>query len=388
MGLTLLAVEDNHYSSLTHRLERGGEVFGVEIGEEFTSPSPSQTFLRNVGMAFDPKDTSAKSVPWETLLLDRLEPIGSGGMSHVFRAYQKRLGRYVALKKLKESLQSDPEVSERFRREAKALAKVLHQNVAHIYDFVEEGSETYLVLEYIDGVDLSTIIQKLGALPTDVAMVILLGVGRGLQCIHSHHLIHRDVKPSNIRINTRGEVKLMDFGIALSEEASPLTRPGIMVGSPSYLSPEQVLGDAVTQQSDIFQLGICLYEMLTGTRPFKREGQQTSFQRIREVQYIPVREMNSRVPRPVEKIVNRCLEKNPQERFANVGELLLEIEKVLGLEAVAEKENILLEFLDHEALAKVQVPSQSRVAVSKPSFLKRIPWWFLLGIAVALTRWL
>lgn len=165
-------------------------------------------------------------------VLDDVKKIASGGMAHIFQARQPALDRYIVIKKLKEELFSNPETLERFRREAKALASVLHQNIAHVYDFVESGRESFLLMEYIDGIDLSTGIQKLGNLPVEISLSILLNVARGVSYIHAHHLIHRDIKPGNIRLTTRGEVKLMDFGIVMDIENTSLTRPGMMVGSP------------------------------------------------------------------------------------------------------------------------------------------------------------
>ncbi|MCX6102997.1 MAG: serine/threonine-protein kinase [Proteobacteria bacterium] len=238
-------------------------------------------------------------------VLDDVKKIASGGMAHIFQARQPALDRYIVIKKLKEELFSNPETLERFRREAKALASVLHQNIAHVYDFVESGRESFLLMEYIDGIDLSTGIQKLGNLPVEISLSILLNVARGVSYIHAHHLIHRDIKPGNIRLTTRGEVKLMDFGIVMDIENTSLTRPGMMVGSPSYLSPEQVLGDPITPAADIFLLGITLYEMLTGTKPFKDSDKETVFQRIRETKYIPARKMNSTIPKKVDLIVKK-----------------------------------------------------------------------------------
>ncbi|MFM8315756.1 MAG: serine/threonine protein kinase, partial [Deltaproteobacteria bacterium] len=235
-------------------------------------------------------------------VLDEVKKIASGGMAHIFRARQPSLERYIVVKKLKEELFSNPETLERFRREAKALASVLHQNIAHVYDFVESGQDSFLLMEYIDGLDLSTIVQKVGNLPPDIAAAILLNVARGVSYIHAYHLIHRDIKPSNIRLTTRGEVKLMDFGIVMDIENTSLTRPGMMVGSPSYLSPEQVLGDPITPAADIFLMGITFYEMLTGTRPFKEAEKETVFQRIRETKYIPARKMNSAIPKKLDQI--------------------------------------------------------------------------------------
>lgn len=283
-------------------------------------------------------------------VLDQVKMIATGGMAHIFRARQPSLDRYIVVKKLKEELLQNAEVIERFRREAKALASVLHQNVAHVYDFVEEGSDAFILMEFIEGIDLSQVIQKVGCVPPDVAALILLNVAKGVSYIHNHNLIHRDIKPSNIRISTRGDVKLMDFGIVMEIDNESLTRPGMMVGSPSYLSPEQVIGDPISPKADIFLLGICLYEMLTGTRPFKEEGGKTVFQKIRESQYIPARQMNGKVSKTLDTIVTRCLEKNPDNRYDSVKALAFDLESCVGSKKSSHSDDVILKFLDEEAL--------------------------------------
>lgn len=283
-------------------------------------------------------------------VLDQVKMIASGGMAHIFRARQPSLDRYIVIKKLKEELLQNAEIMERFRREAKALASVLHQNVAHVYDFVEQGSEAFILMEYIEGIDLSQAIQKGGAIPPDVAALILLNVAKGVSYIHSHNLIHRDIKPANIRLSTRGDVKLMDFGIVMEVDNESLTRPGMMVGSPSYLSPEQVLGDTITPKADIFLLGICLYEMLTGTRPFKEEGGKTIFQKIREAEYIPIRQMNRKVSKNLERIVSKCLQKNPRDRYQSVKGLAYDLESEVGSKKSSHSDDLILKFLEDEAL--------------------------------------
>jgi serine/threonine-protein kinase len=155
-------------------------------------------------------------------------------------------------------------------------------------------------------------------------------------------------------------VKLMDFGIVMDIDNQGLTRPGLMVGSPSYLSPEQVLGDAITPAADLFLLGICLYEMLTGSRPFHDEGNETVFQRIRETRYTPARQMQSRIPPELEKIVTRCLRKDPEKRFKGVKPLIRALEKYLGPERSSHAEDVILKYLDEEALLN---PSVSYTAV-------------------------
>ena len=306
--------------------------------------------------------------------LTEVRVIATGGMALIFKARQPALDRFIVVKKLKEELLSHPETLERFRREAKALASVLHQNVAHVYDFVENGKESYILMEYIDGIDVSKVIEKVGHLPPRVAASILLGVAKGVGYLHAHHLIHRDIKPSNIRLTTRGEVKLMDFGIVMNIENQGLTRPGMMVGSPSYLSPEQVLGDSISQKADLFLLGICFYEMLTGVRPFKDEGNQTVFQRIREAIYVPAQRMQSQVPKALDRIVNRCLKKDPKDRYESVKALIRDLETYLGHHQATHTEETLLKYLDEEALLVPAVDYDN----SLPP--KRRTDWFTLAI--------
>ncbi len=315
--------------------------------------------------------------------LSDVKCIAKGGMSQIYRARQPTLDRYIVVKKLKDELNGNAEMLERFRREAKALASVLHQNVAHVYDFVEDGEESYIVMEYIEGIDLSSIIEKVGNLPAAIAASILLGVARGVSYIHAHSLIHRDLKPSNIRVTNRGLVKLMDFGIVMDIENHGLTRPGMMVGSPSYLSPEQVLGDPITPRADIFLLGIVFYEMLTGTRPFKDEGGETVFQRIREGKYIPLRQMQSNVPKAFEKMVRRMLQIDPDKRYSEVKELITDLEKFLGPVKSSRAEEIVLRYLDEEALLTPSITYQ-QVDDDSGNWLTRGSFkWIAMAVIIA-----
>jgi len=301
-------------------------------------------------------------------------------MADIFRAYQPSLGRYIVVKKLRPELKCNAEVVERFRREARALASVLHQNVAHVYDFVEKEKDSFIVMEFIEGVDVSTVIQKVGHLPPVVAACILLGVGKGVSYIHSHHLIHRDIKPSNIRLTTRGEVKIMDFGIVVDEESSSLTRPGIMVGSPSYLSPEQVLGDPITHKADIFLLGISFYEMLTGSKPFKEEAGSTVFNQIRDTHYVAPRQMQSQIPLALERIVRRCLQKKPEHRYPDVRAIIHDLERFLGESKGSHSADVILKYLDEEALLKPSVTFVELKESKQPLFLQHLAAFVVLAL--------
>jgi eukaryotic-like serine/threonine-protein kinase len=313
--------------------------------------------------------------------LEQIKLIATGGMAFVFRAYQPSLDRYIVVKRLKDELLQSEETIERFRREARALASVLHQNIAHVYDFVEGDREAFILMEHIEGVDLSTAIEKLGNLPPSIAAAVILGVARGLYYIHANGLIHRDIKPSNIRLTNRGGVKLMDFGIVLQVEDTSLTRPGMMVGSPSYLSPEQVLGDTITPQSDIFLLGITLYEMLTGSRPFKAEGGNTIFQSIREANFVSARKMNGKVPAALDKIVSKCLKLDPHARFDGVRELIDALEKFLGPEVSSRPEDLILKYLDDEVLVETTMTIHDPRVKERGGHNAYLPW---IGAVLAL----
>lgn len=314
--------------------------------------------------------------------LENIQAVASGGMATVFKARQPQLNRFVAVKSLKPHLLENSETRERFRREAKALANVLHQNVAHVYGFYESENDAFIFMEFIEGIDLSQAIQKVGAIPTEVACAIFLGICRGVGYIHNHHLIHRDIKPSNIRLTPRGEVKLMDFGIIMDTESNALTRPGMMVGSPCYLSPEQVLGDPLSYQSDIFLLGICLYEMVTGTRPFNDEGSKTVFQRIRDCDFIPADEMKKSIPRYLNKIIEKCLERDPRDRFGSVSELIQELESQLASDS-NRTQDILLKYFDEESLLVPAIPySEKSPKPQWTGFEKWKRWLWMLAFLI------
>jgi serine/threonine-protein kinase len=318
--------------------------------------------------------------------LEQMKLIATGGMAEIYRARQPQLERFVAIKRLKGALRAEPEPRERFRREARALATLLHQNIAHVYDFVEEDEDAYLLMEYIDGVDLSIVVDKLGALPPVFAAAVFLGVARGVDYIHAHRMIHRDIKPANIRLTVTGEVKLMDFGIAIDEENESLTRPGLMVGSPNYLSPEQVLGDPLTNRSDVFLLGIVLYEMLAGVRPFQASQGETIYQRIREAKFVPLREVRKTVPPELEAVVKRCLQRDPRKRYPSVKKAIADVEAFLGPEATAHASDVVLAYLDEEALLEPAIPYVNFEGKHRKNRWNALPAgrWPLLVVVAAL----
>ncbi|MFW6051026.1 MAG: serine/threonine-protein kinase [Myxococcota bacterium] len=241
--------------------------------------------------------------------------IGSGGMAVVYKAVQEPLGRTVAIKALKPSIAVDSQFAQRFEREAHFMASLQHENILHVHDFVKDGRSMYIVMEYVEGIDLYDLLEKTPRLPVEVAAIIALQVARALDYAHFRGIIHRDIKPANVMISKQGEVKLMDFGIARDDKLSDLTETGTGLGTPSYMSPEQILGDKLDFRSDLFSLGIVFFQMVTGRKPFVEDDTRSVMQKIRLDRYTSPRKLVPRVPRQLERILQRCMEKMPANRY-------------------------------------------------------------------------
>jgi serine/threonine-protein kinase len=269
-------------------------------------------------------------------MLDRIgnceiiEEIGSGGMATVFKAVQRPLGRTVAIKALKPSIAVDSQFARRFEREAHFMASLQHENILHVHDFLKDGASMYIVMEYVQGIDLFDLLERRAQLPVDVAAIIALQVARALDYAHFRGIVHRDVKPANIMVSRQGEVKLMDFGIARDDTMRDLTETGTGLGTPSYMSPEQILGDKLDFRSDLFSLGIVLYQMVTGQKPFVEDDSHTVMQKIRLDRYIAPRKLNPLVPRALEHIMARCMEKMPANRYGSTQALIDDLVEFLA----------------------------------------------------------
>lgn len=236
-------------------------------------------------------------------------------MAVVYRAVQEPLGRTIAIKSLKPSIAIDSGFAKRFEREAHFMAALQHENILHVHDFIKDRGTMHIIMEYVQGIDLYDLLEITPRLPVDIAAIIALQVARALDYAHFRGVIHRDIKPANIMISQHGEVKLMDFGIARDDKLSDLTETGTGLGTPSYMSPEQILGDKLDFRSDIFSLGIVLYQMTTGQKPFVEDDARTVMQKIRLDRYVSPRKLNSKVPRALEHIMARCMEKMPANRY-------------------------------------------------------------------------
>ena len=251
--------------------------------------------------------------------------LGVGGMATVYKAVQRSLNRPVAIKELKKAYHMDDKIAQRFEREARLAASFQHENIVHIYDYLAQPVHA-IVMEYVDGTTLARIIEETGALPTDVGIMIALQVANALEYAHARGLIHRDIKPGNIMVKRNGEVKLMDFGIARMREMESLTLPGTLMGTPSYMSPEQVLGQPLDVRSDIFSFGIVMYEIFTGIKPFPDEEDDPSSSKILKGKYLSPRSIYSDIPRSLQRIIKKCLKMKPHKRYGS----MQEIARVLG----------------------------------------------------------
>src|SRR5450755_2048787 len=259
-----------------------------------------------------------------------LEEIASGGMAVVYRAIQEPLGRTVAIKALKTSAAAEENVVTRFEREAKSLANLQHENIIHVYDFHHERGAMFIVMEYVQGIDLYDLLEKCGRLPYDAAAILAMQVARALDYVHYRGIVHRDIKPANIMIARTGGTKVMDFGIARDTSFGDLTEAGTGIGTPAYMSPEQVLGDKLDARSDIFSLGVVLYQMLTGKKPFVEDEKKSAMHKIRLEKHESARSVNPEVPRELNNIIDRCLEKQPRDRWRSSQHMVMALERFLA----------------------------------------------------------
>ncbi|MBA3531002.1 MAG: protein kinase [Ardenticatenales bacterium] len=248
------------------------------------------------------------------------ERLGEGGMAEVFRAEDLRLGREVAVKVLRPQYANEKSFLDRFINEARSMAGFSHPNVVNVYDVGRDGQRYYIVMEYVPGEDLRRTLERNGSLPMKQAIDIARQMAQGIGYAHRKGLVHRDIKPGNILITPTGEVKVADFGIAKAMASVGFTEPGIVWGTTAYLSPEQVRGEVATAASDVYAMGVVLYEVLTGYPPFQGEDRVAiALKHLNETP--PPFPDTLQLPRGVEFLVRKALSKSPAERFANADEM-------------------------------------------------------------------
>ncbi|MCA1715540.1 MAG: Stk1 family PASTA domain-containing Ser/Thr kinase [Actinobacteria bacterium] len=257
-----------------------------------------------------------------------VEPLGGGGMAEVYLAHDDVLDREVALKILRNQYANDEEFVERFRREAQSAAKLSHPNIVSIYDRGRsEDGAYYIAMEHVQRGTLKDRIKRDGALAPDVATGVALQIADALQAAHENGVIHRDIKPQNVLVSRTGDVKVTDFGIARAA-SSPLTQTSAVLGTAGYMSPEQAMGKPVGPQSDLYSLGVVLFEMLTGELPYDAESPiSLALKHVNEPPRSP-REANPEVSEPLDAITLKLLAKNPENRYASAAELADDLERV------------------------------------------------------------
>jgi len=317
--------------------------------------------------------------------------LGKGGMGVVYVACQPDLERRVVVKGLRRDFVDDPIAGERFIREAQAASAIHHQNVVAVHDCFTVRGERFIALEFVDGVDLATALGHVGRFPPAIASLIALEVCRGLEEIHAQGIVHRDLKPSNVLLGRAGQVKIADFGIAIDGSAPALTQVGHAVGTPSYMSPEQLRGARADARSDLFAMGIVLYEMLTGETPFRLGGERGLLDTIEAGHHRPVQQAAPATPRALKKLIRRCLQPKPAKRPEDASELRRALDRQLGAPAPAETRARIAGWLWNRGVfedADEEEASDATRALVKPAPPRRrrpalLPWATVMLLAAA-----
>ncbi len=307
-----------------------------------------------------------------------IEELGSGGMSKVYRCYDRELERYVAIKELRSELQENENLSQRFLREAKIIAKLDHPNIVRVYEFLDlkKPHGRFFVMEYVDGIPLSRLMENVKIIPLRVACYIALKVAEGLAYAHSEGIVHRDIKPSNVMISRKGDVKIMDFGISRSLDDS-LTSPGVFIGTPAYASPEQLEGAVVDNRTDIFAFGAMFFEMLTGKVPF--DSQRSGDRRWK---FTNPRRFNRDIPRFIVRLIKNCLKYDPSKRYRSIQEPIDIISTFISKNIKGNPKDLLINFLEEYGFGERDKTVSLKVPAREEEISKQIIWTVLKFIFV------
>ncbi|TET67100.1 MAG: serine/threonine protein kinase, partial [Candidatus Aminicenantes bacterium] len=257
-----------------------------------------------------------------------IEELGKGGMGKVYKVFDKEVNAKIALKLIKPEIAADKKTIERFRNELKTARDISHKNICRMYDLNKEEGSYYITMEYVEGQDLKSLVRQTGQLAMPTTISIAKQVCEGLSEAHKLGTVHRDLKPSNIMIDREGNARIMDFGIARSLKAKGITGAGVMIGTPEYMSPEQVEAKDVEQRSDIYSLGIILYEMTTGRLPFQADTPfAVGVMQKSETPENP-KEFNPQITDDLSHVILKCLEKEKEKRYQSAGEIRSELENI------------------------------------------------------------
>jgi len=310
--------------------------------------------------------------------------IGRGGMGIVYEAYQEALDRRVAVKALDATQAKNRELVERFQREGRAYAQIHHPGIVAVYDLVEKDEAFYLVTEFVHGSDIYRILESGGPLPPACVAVVGARVADALDCAHARALVHRDVKPSNVMVSREGEVKLLDFGVAKDSVSTSLTKTGVVVGTLAYLAPEVLGGSPATAASDIWSLGVALYEMCTGRRPFEGDGHSEVVAAVCRGRFTAIRALVPGFPRRLARAIERCMARDPQRRWLTAGALAHELQLLANrLGGRVRARDLLTGLLEARGLASESAISP-KVAAPTAAPRRRGLAWATLAAALAL----
>ena len=287
-------------------------------------PSQSPQFSKTLTM-----ETPAEGLTRGTVFAGRyeiLEELGTGGMGSVYRVFDRKLEEEVALKLIRPDIAASRKTIERFKNEIKVARKITHPNVCRVHDLHEEGKTLYITMEYVRGEDLKSVIHRMGTLTMGKAVSIAQQAADGLAEAHKLGIIHRDLKPGNIMIDREGSAKIMDFGIARSLEDKGSADAGMIIGTPEYMSPEQAEGKEADQRSDIYSLGVIIYEMITGKAPFEGATASGILKKHRTEAPPDPKGLNPQVTPGLARMILKCLEKDGEKRYQDAGEVLAELD--------------------------------------------------------------
>ncbi len=267
-----------------------------------------------------------------------LDKIGGGGMAEVYKATDLYLDIEVAVKILRQQYVNDEDFIKRFRREAQSIQSLSHKNVVDVYDVGEDDDIYYIVMDYVKGQTLKELIQKKGKLPAKEAVEIAKKIVSALDHAHQNNIVHRDIKPHNILLGDKGEVKVTDFGIARAVSETTITQTGSVLGSVHYLSPEQARGGWTDEKTDLYSLGVVLYEMVTGKLPFLGDSAISVALKHLQENFVYPKEINSDLPQSVENIILKALVKDPTKRYASAKDMYDDLDTALNPERIHEKQ--------------------------------------------------
>ncbi len=318
---------------------------GESSSPEVTPPSDAPTYMGPSPLRQTPAPLSSSRTMSDSMFGGQpvLEPghvlgqryeilslLGEGGMGAVYKARDIELNRIIALKTIRREYAGNSAIIERFKQELILSTQVTHRNVIRIYDLGEADGMKFITMEYVEGIDLRTLIHERQKLPAEEAVDIIQQASKALEAAHAVGVIHRDLKPQNIMRDPNGRILVMDFGLARTLEGDGMTQTGALVGTMEYMSPEQALGKPLDQRSDIFSLGLIFYELLTGQTPFRADSALASLIKRTQERAVPVSHHDSSISGPLDRIVNRCLERDVNLRYQSASELLADLNKWRG----------------------------------------------------------